>query len=66
MNGLIIAIIVFVIIGIVADIADRILSIVEKRIETSDNEVDILQLNSRVSALENKSNKLEDELWIRF
>lgn len=62
MNGLIIAIIVFVIIGIVADIADRILSIVEKRIETSDNEVDILQLNSRVSALENKSNKLEDEL----
>ena len=62
MNGLIIAIIVFVIIGIVGDIADRILSIVEKRIETSDNEVDILQLNSRVSALENKSNKLEDEL----
>ena len=62
MNGLIIVIIAFVIIGIVADIADRILSIVEKRIETSDNEVDILQLNSRVSALENKSNKSEDKL----
>lgn len=62
MNGLIIVIIAFVVIGIFADIADRILSIVEKRIETSNNEVDILQLNSRVSALENKSNKLEDEL----
>ena len=62
MNGLIIVIIAFVIIGIVADIADRILSIVEKRIENSDNEFDILQLNNRVSALENKSNKSEDKL----
>lgn len=62
MYGLIIVIIAFVIIGIIADIADRILSIIEKRIETSDNEVDILQLNSRVSMLENKLNKSEDEL----